>query len=494
MRNLSAWCLLVLYCLALGQSFADEESKPVEIPADIWPDDEQPLLKIHPNFNHPSQIKYRLTLADDWPSHTPLAYAFAQGDRAMARVLLKRGADPNQIVTRPKVTPVSPIQAAIARNDPESIRFLLKVGAKPTVDYLSDVAVVQTAKTQTEMTRLILESGVKPNKSTVVNDFASRASPEAFALLFKHGAQVNNKVGSFQLAPTLCIAIASTEKVRIALKHGADPNQGTHIYNETPLHFCAQRGSAATIELLVTNGADVNVKNRTGETPIERALIQGSFRPFYKPGEVEMIRAFLRHGAKTSIAAEVATGNVKALRARKQKGEAIQGLPKLDIKSAWYGLNEARRDLIATAVSFRQPEALAWLLENGVKESVAASPNVKSDRLDSPALVVAAFQSDAKSVEILLKHGADPNVRSPRAVYVAAAYRPLHSVIAGAAGTTFLQVAKNREVKLDQPQRKIISLLLQYGADPDLKNGYGQAARDFAKVALPNERLFQDKN
>ena len=498
-NRIELYVMLSLLCLSAVANwthccFAEDTAESSKIRADIWPDSEQPLLKIHPTFNDPRQIKYRLTLADDWPSHTPLAYAFAQGDRAMVRVLLKQGADPNEVAAKKKVTPVSPMQAAIARQDPEAVRFLLKVGATPTVDHLSEIARVQTAKPQIAMTRLILECGVNPINTVIVNHFAQQAAPEAFALLFEHGAQINNKVGSFQMPPTLCSAIASIEKVRVALKHGADPNQGTHRDDQSPLHFCAQRGSAATVDLLVAHGAKVNVKNRVGETPIERALVQGGFRPFYRPGNTDLIRALLRHGAETSVAAEVAVGDIEALRARKKKGDPIRGLPKLDDNQVWYGLNETRSDLISIAALFRQAETLNWLLDNGIRETIAEPPNIKTDRLDLPALVVVAFQSDAKSVEVLLKHGADPNEPSPRAVYVAAAFRPLHAVLASAVGAPRLHVPKGKKIKLGQSQRAVIKTLLAHGADPDLKNGYGQTARKFAESAFPDEKLFDSKD
>lgn len=476
-----------LFC---GESVARDKAKPRSIPDDIWPSDKQPLLKIHPHFNDPDQIKYRLTLAATWKTHTPLAYAFAQGDRAMARVLLKQGADPNELVKVAGTTPVSTLQAAIRRREPEAVEFLLKVGATPNADHLTDVGRVQATEAQIEMTRLLLKSGVPAPSEIVVNQFASSAAPEAFALLFKHGAKVTNKVGSFRLQPTLLSAIADTEKVRIALQHEADPNQGTHHYNETPLHACSRRGNTATVDLLVASGADVNAKNFHGATPIEIALVQTGFRSFYQKGDTTIVKTLLRHGARKSVAAEVATGNVKALRKRRQNGEPIVGLTPLDEEQTWFGHNESRSDLIAMAVSFGQPASLKWLLEIEIRETSATVPDRKTDRRDSPALVTAAYQGDVRSVELLLKYEADPNEQSPRSVYVAAAFAPLHAVFAAASGSKYLHVSKGSQVKLSKPQRKIIKLLVEHGADPDLKNGYGLTPREFARTVLQNENLF----
>ena len=474
-------------------TLAEDKTKSRAVPDDIWPNDEQPLLKIHSGFHEPNQIKYRLTLASSWKTHTPLAYAFAQGDRAMVRVLLEHGADPNESITIPGVTPVSPLQAAIRRQEREAVEFLFKVGAKPAMDHLTDVGQIQDPKVQIEMTRLILEAGVGAPNDVIVSHFARAATPEAFALLFKHGAKVNNKAGSFQMRPTLVEAIADTKKVRIAIEQGADPNQGTHHDIDTPLHACARRGNAATVGLLVQSGARINACNVHGETPIEVAVTQPGFFAFYRRGDTSLVKALLSHGAQTSIAVDVATGNIKALQRRNENGEPIVGLPALDEEKTWFGHNESRSDLIAIAASFSQPESLKWLLENDVRETISRLPNLKTDRMDSPALVTAAFHGDERSVEILLKYGSDPNETSPRAVYVAAAFTPLHAVLAAASGNTYyIHVPKGRTVKLSEQHRKIIQLLVNHGADPDLENGYGLTPREFAEKSLSEKMLFKE--
>jgi len=396
----------ILFGWAIVQEpLASDAPKPRSIPNDIWPSDQTPILKAVPHFNHPAQIKYRLTLAGVWTTHTPLAYAFAQGDRAMVRVLLKQGADPNETAPATKRKPVSPMQAAIASNDPEAVRFLLNVGARASLSHLSDIGQIRDSAAQVKMTRLILESGVPAPGEAIVHQFAQRCPAEAFALLFRHGAKVTNNVTSLRLELTLYAAIADVEKVRVALKHGADPNGRRDRGGNTPLHACALRGDAATANLLVAHGAKVNVRNSNGESPIERALVRSSFWSFRRAGDVALVKSLLQHGAVTSVAVEVATGNVKALQMRKQAGETINGLPPLDENKTWYGLNEGRRDLIAMAASFGQAESLKWLQENGVRETTLRLPDMKTDRMDAPALVIATYQCNLKSVQTLLKHG-----------------------------------------------------------------------------------------
>jgi ankyrin repeat protein len=484
-------CFLVFPALVEKPASAENANKPRSIPEDIWPSDETPILKVVPHFNEPAQVKYRLTLAGEWKTHTPLAYAFAQGDRAMARVLLKRGAEPNEVLPAGKLKPVSPMQAAIASNDPEAVRFLLAVGAKAGLSHLTDTASIRDSAAQLEMTRLILDSGVPTPGEAIVYQYAQQCSTEAFALLFEHGAKVTNTVTPLKLEPTLYAAIVDVEKVRIALKHGADANANRNG-GDTPLHACAHRGTAATVDLLVAHGAKVNVRNSNGEFPIDRALVRTSFWSFRQNGDLALVKTLLRHGATSSMAAEVATGNVEALKMRLEAGEPIAGLPPLDEDRTWYGVNEGRRDLVAMAASFGQAETLNWLLQNGFRETTLRLPDMKIDRMDAPALVIAAYQCNLKCVETLLKHGANPNVLSPKGVYVDSAFTPLHAALFGASGTGWFwfETPEKKKVKLSNEQRQTIRLLVEHGADPDLKNGYGKTSREFAAKTFPGEALF----
>ena len=40
----------------------------------------------------------------------------------------------------------------------------------------------------------------------------------------------------------------------------------------TPLHETARSGRKEVVELLIANGADVNAKNRNGDTPLDYAI------------------------------------------------------------------------------------------------------------------------------------------------------------------------------------------------------------------------------
>jgi ankyrin repeat protein len=57
----------------------------------------------------------------------------------------------------------------------------------------------------------------------------------------------------------------------------------------TPLHIAVASGHRDIVELLVTRGADVNVKDRMGQTPLDMAK---------QKRQTEIIDLLLAHGAQ----------------------------------------------------------------------------------------------------------------------------------------------------------------------------------------------------
>jgi len=78
--------------------------------------------------------------------------------------------------------------------------------------------------------------------------------------------------------------------VKQHLDAGADVNAKDDKFGFTPLHRAAGRGNKEVAELLIAEGADVNVKNEDGDTPLD-AAIYGK-----KPQTADLLR---KHGGKT---------------------------------------------------------------------------------------------------------------------------------------------------------------------------------------------------
>ncbi len=81
--------------------------------------------------------------------------------------------------------------------------------------------------------------------------------------------------------------------MRLLLKHGADPN----IKNKdgkTPLHKAAYWGRVGVVKLLLVYGADPAVKDKDRKTPLDLARAEG------RREVVSVIEEWLRRGGEPS--------------------------------------------------------------------------------------------------------------------------------------------------------------------------------------------------
>lgn len=114
-------------------------------------------------------------------------------------------------------------------------------------------------------------------KDTPLHVAADMGSQDVVELLIEEGADVNakNKAGYTPLhrAAQSLVEGGNPQVVALLVKHGADVNAKSK-WGLTPLHFAARRGHIAVARLLVDKGADVNAKSRLG-TPLDAALQYG---------------------------------------------------------------------------------------------------------------------------------------------------------------------------------------------------------------------------
>lgn len=126
-------------------------------------------------------------------------------------------------------------------------------------------------------------------------------------LLIENGADVNHSDSNGWTALHHACDSGKTKFVELLLKNGANPNAVTKVTfvepfdapGETPLHMAIGGESAlVVVELLIANGANVNVASQRGETPLHRAA---------KYYDKDVVRALIEHGA--ALNAEDKDGN-----------------------------------------------------------------------------------------------------------------------------------------------------------------------------------------
>jgi len=186
----------------------------------------------------------------DWP---PLLYvcfsrfASPQSTRAgdlleTARLLLRRGADPNgcYVDARYPDSPLSCLYAATGLNNhPELARALLDAGARPDD---GESLYHSTEHPDLACLRLLLERGASPRSGNVLKHMLDHEHPEGLRLL---------------------------------LAAGANPNE-TNPRGATALHWAVWRGrSAAIVAQLLDAGAAIDARRQDGRTAYMLAAQSG---------------------------------------------------------------------------------------------------------------------------------------------------------------------------------------------------------------------------
>lgn len=206
--------------------------------------------------------------------NTPLIIATMKyGNSEAVRQLLDKGADIN-VRNR---SLVSPVMGAASSGDLDTLKLLVKKGAK--VNDCPDSRAKEDIRTplmwaafhdDVPMVRYLLEQKADPNLATYYGTPLSHAAwrdcVEAARLLLAHGAKVDSRDAWNGLAFTPLHWAAATDSpdptlVQLLLKHGADPNAVAADLDtfmtvpQTPRLFAERRGKTPIVAALIEAGA-----------------------------------------------------------------------------------------------------------------------------------------------------------------------------------------------------------------------------------------------
>jgi len=256
-------------------------------------------------------------------SWTPLMYAARQGSLGAARVLAEMGADLN--LKDPDGT--TALVFAIINGHFDTAALLLKKGADPNLTDSTGMAALFAAvdmntlgevygrparkqdsgdTTALDLMKLLLEQGANPNAelrtptlfrahtpgeptlgqgATPLMRAAKNGDAAAMRLLLEHGADPTlaqkNHTTALMLAAGLGRGLGvfakdyategqMVEGLKVLLDQHVDVN-AVNDSGQTALHFAAL-SSDATVKLLAEHGAELDVKDKQGRTPLDFAL------------------------------------------------------------------------------------------------------------------------------------------------------------------------------------------------------------------------------
>jgi ankyrin repeat protein len=231
----------------------------------------------------------------DEPNITALAEAAERGDVAMVQILIANHADPSAAV-----------KAAAAHGHTEVLQILLK---HQTSEKAIRAALISAAyNMQLDAVRALAAQLADPKPAVsralwIMSQFDAWGDPEMIALdrtLLQLGADPN-MADEDGITPLMVAAEGSSPaQVRMLLEAGALANARCTCPNYfdggwTALGLAARKSDTDMVTRLIAAGADVNVRNAKGETP----LMLATGRP-----NIEAVRALLVAGADVNAKAK----------------------------------------------------------------------------------------------------------------------------------------------------------------------------------------------
>ena len=317
-------------------------------------------------------------------------------------------------VNRRAVDGSTPLQWAVYDEDVAEVRRLLKAGADVSIanKYGATPMGLAAEVGNAEIIKLLLEAGAdadspNPDGQTALLAVARTGNVEAAELLVKHGAKVDARERwGGQTALMWASARRHPQMMQFLISKGADVNARSidrdyqrHVTAEgrpknldsgglTPLLYAARENCLACVEVLLRNGADIDLPDPDGVSPLLLAIMNVNW---------DLAKQLILAGADVNqwdIFGEAPLFTAVGLRNQISGGHAS-----IDPLNETNGLTMVR-----------------MLLERGANPNMQlffrpANVRGATNTRGSTPLIRAATNADLEVMKLLLQHGADVNLK-----------------------------------------------------------------------------------
>ena len=242
----------------------------------------------------------------DGEGHTPLVYAAATNQMAVARLLLTEGGlvklQPRRHGEGYYRIVESPADWAALHGHAEMLNLLLDAGDPLTPEQLHDaVRLGHLAAVKVLIAHRADIEARNHSSKTPLHLAALFGQPDVAAALIEAGADLEAKVGWFSGG-------------------GCGPPGGFRATNETPLHLAARYAKPEVVQVLLSAKANVAARTTNRQTP----LLSAAGKEPLTPAGLEVVKLLLDNGA--NINAKDKAGDNALARAKMSKDAALTAL------------------------------------------------------------------------------------------------------------------------------------------------------------------------
>jgi ankyrin repeat protein len=173
----------------------------------------------------------------------------------------------------------------------EKVETLLKTGASPVAEFGSSTAVEEALKYEN---LTIFNLLVPYTDQSMLNKLlikAARKNSDAIPILLEYGADPNYTDSRFKTVLDIIVAndlhvghkYEWNDIAKLLLEYGADINKQDNIHGNTSLHDAIEKENIKMVQFLIENGADISIKNKHGDSPLQLAYKNASIIRYDEP-------------------------------------------------------------------------------------------------------------------------------------------------------------------------------------------------------------------
>lgn len=215
---------------------------------------------------------------------TPLSWAALDGDVAIVRLLLTRGAWVDYGGQRASPLTASFVSSDDSKKPPSNVSggFVEILPMTPHNRRLAKLIEEKDEEQEARQWVVFLPKSAKQRQAD---------SLQIVRLLLAYGANVNRRDNLGSTPLIVAALVGDTDAAKLLIDQGANvtakDEQGT-----TALHYAAMSGALGLVKLLINKGADVNAQAKGGDTVLSNA-VEGQ--------NLELVRVLLDHGADPNL-------------------------------------------------------------------------------------------------------------------------------------------------------------------------------------------------